>query len=571
MRFSSVAPRRSLPALAGSALVALVALGSCGERSAAPGAEEAAPPIFVDRAEELGLDFVHFNGMTGDFLYPEMMGAGGALLDYDDDGDLDLFLVQGARLGSGTPVFPPEHPEPLSDRLYRNDLEPARSGGVGGRLVDRTARMGALSTGYGMGVAAGDYDADGLADLYVTNLGPNTLLRNLGDGTFADETAASGTGDDRWSVPATFVDFDRDGRLDLFVGNYVEYRVDADKTCFGPTGARDYCGPTAYPGARDRLFRNLGDGSFTEVASAAGIDRPGRTLGAIAHDFDADGWPELYVANDGEANFLWLNRGGRFEEAALPSGTALDGAGRPQASMGVAVADFDNDGDDDLLLTHLSGESNTLYRNEGGGRFADASRGVGLTAASLRPTGFGAAWVDVDLDGWLDLITVNGAVKALEEQRRVGDPHPLKQRKQLLRNLDGGRFEEASEPLDGPFGREAVGRGLALGDVDGDGDGDLLVVNNGGAAELLINRATDLGGWVGVAGPPPGFRASVQAAGLVRSALSRRDGSYASARDARVVLGLGAHRGPVDLRLERGERRLVIRSVPTRRYLVFGR
>ncbi len=554
------------PILGVSALVVAVVGGCARERPPAP-EPTAAAPIFVDRAADLGVDFVHFNGMTGDYLYPEMMGSGGALLDYDDDGDLDLFLVQGARLGPGDPLFPVPAAAPTSDRLYRNDL--SADGDPDGRFVDVTSAMGATPTGYGMGVAVGDYDGDGRPDLYVTNLGPNKLLRNRGDGGFDDETDASGTGDPGWGVPAVFLDFDRDGRLDLFVGNYVEYDVVGDRACFGTTGARDYCGPTAYPGAVDRLFRNLGEGRFAEVTGEAGVARKGRTLGAIAADFDGDGWSDLYVANDGEPNFMWLNRRGRFEEGALAAGVAVDGEGRPQASMGVTLADFDNDGDDDLLLTHLTGESNTLYRNQGGGRFQDASRGAGMAAPSLGLTGFGAAWLDFDLDGWFDLLTVNGAVKSIEAQTRVGDPYPLKQRKQLLRNLGDGRFEEIGETGDSALARQTVGRGTAVGDIDGDGDPDALVVNNNGPAELLIHQAEPSSGWIGVAMPTPGFRVRVESGDRRWSAVSRTDGSYASARDPRVVLGLGETSGPVDLRLDHPGGSLLLLGARSARYLVF--
>ncbi len=557
------------PVRIGLALVVLGWLGACAAER--PERRPSPPPaagIFVDRAAELNLDFVHFNGMTGDFLYPEMMGAGGAVLDYDGDGDLDLYLVQGARLGSGDPLFPPRHPETLSDRLYRSDFGPSGSGELSWRFVDRTEHMGARSEGYGMGVAVGDYDGDAWPDLYVTNLGPNTLLRNRGDGTFTDVTRASGSGDSGWGVPAVFVDYDRDGRLDLFVGNYLEYSVAGDRACFGTTGARDYCGPNAYPGASDRLYRNLGDGRFADVSRDAGVARPGRTLGAIADDLDGDGWPELYVGNDGEPNYLWLNRGGRFEEGAVAAGVAVDGEGRPQASMGIDAADFDNDGDDDLLLTHLSGESNTLYRNEGGGRFVDVSRTAGLAAPSLAATGFGVAWLDYDGDGWLDALSVNGAVRRLEAQSRVSDPYPLKQRKQLMRNRGDGRLEEVTDRAGEAFTRLTVGRGAAVGDLDNDGDPDLLVVNNNGPAELLINRAAATSEWVGLVPPGAGFRARLSGAEGHCSGRGRTDGSYASARDPRIVLRLAGGAASVDLHLDGPGRRVVLRSVPRGRYLV---
>ena len=548
------------------AIAGAMASSSCGTDEPAGGPTAGDRPLFVDRAAELGVDFVHFNGMTGDYLYPEMMGAGAAVLDYDGDGDLDLYLVQGALLGEGEPLFPPPRDRPLTDRLYRNDSPGASTPWS---FADRTELMGARSSGYGMGVAAGDYDADGWPDLYVTNFGPNVLLHNEGDGTFSDVTTRSGTADGGWGVPALFLDFDRDGRLDLYTGNYVDYSVPGDRACYGTTGARDYCGPTTYPPAADRLFRNLGSGRFSEVSSRSGIGRPSRTLGAVADDFDGDGWPELYVANDGGANFLWLNRDGVFVEGALPAGVAVDRDGLAQASMGVEAADFDNDGDDDLLLTHLTGESNTLYRNEGDGRFSDESRASGLGVPSLPHTGFGVAWLDYDLDGWLDVVTLNGAVKRLESQTRRGDPYPLKQGKQLFRALGDGRFRDATAGAGPSFSTLEVGRGVAVGDLDGDGAADLLATQNSGAAQLLVNQ-TDSSSWIGLVLPATGARVRSEN-GTVALGRSHADGSYASSRDPRVILGLGGQAGPVDLLIEGVENRILFRSVPISRYLVVHR
>ncbi len=548
------------------ALLSLLTIGGCGGDEPAGPDATAAPgtPAFLDRATELGLDFVHFNGMTGALLYPEMMGSGAALLDYDGDGDLDLYLVQGARLGAGTPLVPARHPEPLTDRLYRNDLSPDG----GWRFVDVTDRAGALPSGYGMGVAVGDADGDGWPDLYVTNFGSNVLLLNRRDGSFEDRTEWSGTDDPGWSVPALFVDFDGDRHQDLYVGNYLEYSVAADRACFGTTGARDYCGPTAYPGGLDRIFRNRGDARFEDVTNALGADRRGRALGAI--DIDLDGRPGLYVANDGEPNFLWVYRDRRFEETALVAGAALDLEGRPQASMGVDAADFDRDGDEDLLLTHLTGEAATLYRAEAGSRFTDVSRATGVTAATLAATGFGVAWLDYDADGWPDLLTVNGAVRQLEEQVRLGDRYPLKQRKQLLRNRGDGSFEDVTEASGEAFTSASVGRGAAAGDLDGDGDLDVLVSNNNGPAELLIDPSPGVAAWVGAI-VPAGARIVVSRPGLSLTARSRTAGSYGSARDPRVALALGEWRGAVEVEVHGFGVVRRYRSVPSNRYLVARR
>ena len=504
----------------------------------------------------MGLDFVHFNGMSGEFYFPEMMGGGGAMLDYDNDGDLDLYLVQGRMLGPGIALedalFPPRHPLPLSDRLYRNDLS---IGPDGKRLLgftDVTAASGELARDYGMGVATGDFDGDGWTDLYVTNFGPNRLLRNNGDGTFSDVTGAAGAGDNRWSVAATFFDYDRDGFLDLYVGNYLDFTLATHKVCLDAAGAQDWCGPAAYRGARDRLLHNRGNGTFEDVSRMSGVGRPeSKGLGAVAADLDRDGLVDLYVANDGEPNFLWLNQGdGTFRDEALYGGCAVGSDGLPQASMGVAVGDYDNDGDDDIFMTHLTGENNALFRNDGG-LFTDVSAAAGLSKPSWPLTGFGTAWFDFDNDSWLDLLTLNGAVRSIETLVQAGDPYPLHQKKMLFRNAAGGSFEEATERAGGSFELSEVGRGAAFGDVDNDGDTDVLVVNNSGPARLLLNRRGNSGSWVGLrctsgraASANRGTRFAVLRPG--QGPLWRRvttDGSYASASDPRVLVGLGE---PVD-------------------------
>jgi len=360
---------------------------------------EPTPEVFVDLAAATGLEFSHFNGMSGELYFVEMNGAGAALFDYDRDNDLDLYLVQGTMLGDKTisqATLAPLAPQPLRDRLYRNELVP--SGKL--RFTDVTDESGIDARGYGMGVATGDVDNDGWTDLYVTNFGPNQLWRNNGDGTFRDITAAAGVDDDRWSVPATFIDFDRDGWLDLFVGNYVDFTVTGHQTCLTAGGAPDYCGPMAYHSEPDRLFRNLGGGAgggvrFEDHSARAGLrSMPGATLGALAGDLTGDGWPDIYVANDQMRNFMWVNvaaaDGGRgFREEALMAGTAVNEEGQPEGSMGVDAGDIDNDGDEDLFMTHISRETNTLYLNDGSGFFADSTIAAELGPASWEYTGFG--------------------------------------------------------------------------------------------------------------------------------------------------------------------------------------
>ena len=506
-----------------------------------------AADLFVDAAAHSGLDFVHLNGMSGRFYFCEMMGAGGALLDYDNDGDLDVYLVQGGPLdrdGGGTP--------PLLDRLYRNDLEIGADGSRGVRFVDVTPASGIRSDGYGMGVATGDYDNDGWTDLYVVNFGANRLYRNNGDGTFSDATAASGTGDPRWSVSATFVDYDRDGWLDLYVANYTDYAVSAHKGCRSHTGAPDYCSPLAYRPQADRLYRNRGDGAFELASMASGIGRvAASSLGVVAADLDRDGWPDLYVANDQMPNWMWLNNGdGTFTEGAVLAGAAVNADGRAEAGMGVGAGDFDGDGDEDLIVTHINRETNTLYRNDEPGFFEDGSTMSGAGPPSWEYTGFGAAWLDYDNDGWLDLATANGAVKRLEPLVRRGDPHPLHQPNQLFRNLGSGRIDEVTATAGEAFALSEVSRGLAVGDVDNDGDPDLLITNNQGPVRLLLNQANAGAGWIGLRlrGDDPrrdllDTRVDVRtSAGRDLRRWARTGGSYASARDPRVLAGLAGGR-----------------------------
>ncbi|MFL6201720.1 MAG: CRTAC1 family protein [Thermoanaerobaculia bacterium] len=480
-----------------------------------------AAELFVDAAAQTGLDFVHFNGMSGEMYFPEMMGQGAALFDYDNDGDLDAYFVQGAKLGAGSPP-----PRP-GGRLYRNDSL---------HFVDVTESSGLDARDYGMGAATGDIDNDGWVDLYLTNYGANRMYRNNGDGTFTDVTERSGTGDPRWSVSASFFDLDRDGWLDLYVANYVDWSVEKNPKCFAASSRRDYCGPADFPPLPHTLYRNRGDGTFEDVSGRAGIARqPGPGLGVIAFDADRDGWTDVYVANDGAPSFLWMNqRNGTFRDDALLAGTAVNRRGQPEAGMGVDAGDFDADGDEDLFVTHLTGETNTLYVNDGTGMFEDRSAESGAALGSLPFTSFGTSWIDYDNDGWLDLFIASGAVRI---QESAGDP--LAQTDQLYRNL-GEKAEGRLQEVPGVFKAPGVGRGAAFGDVDNDGDTDILVLYNHGPARLLLNQAGGQRPWIGVDGGVPGGQVEVLRPGA--PALWRRshtDGSYASASDPRVIVGLG--------------------------------
>lgn len=559
------AAARSLPAAGLVLLLIACAAGEAPSPAAVPesaGSPEAqAGPIFEEVAAASGLDFRHLNGMDGNRYFVEMMGAGGGMLDYDGDGDMDLFMVQGHPLGAEAGAPGAEH----RHRLFRNDTTAAAEGAQAGlRFTEATEDSGIDARGYGMGLATGDYDNDGHVDLYLANWGPNQLWRNNGDGTFSDVTEATGTDDPRWSSGASFVDFDRDGWLDLYVANYDRYSIETDHPCFSAvSGRRDYCGPQAYPYEPDRLLRNRGDGTFEDVTIATGVAAAVEpALGATAGDFDADGWPDLYVTNDGENNIQWMNRAAvetgrrRFEDTALLSGTAVNRAGAAEASMGVVAADADGDCDEDLFMTHLKDETNTLYINDGTGLFEDRSQASGLGPPSGPMTAFGVADLDFDNDGRLDFFVANGEVRIIEAQAAAGDPLPLRQRNQLFRGLGEGRFEELPAASAGPsFAVEEVGRGAAMGDLDDDGDTDLLVTANDGPARLLVNRRGQERSWIGLRllggeGGRDMLGAQVRlelGAGKQACRRVRTDGSYQSAHDPRVLFGLGDRLDPVDV------------------------
>ena len=534
-------PARRWPPVRGALACTVAVLLGCGEQAVPDRSDpRAVTPLFQEAATATGLVFHQFPDVSDHFRLPEIMGSGVVLLDFDMDGDLDVFFLQGAVLATGgDPArsnFPPRGE--LGCRLFENAIVPT------GTLAfaDATDEAGLAFDGYAMGAAVGDYDADGDPDLYVTALGPNALFRNEGDGTFA---AIDGPQDTRWTTSATFVDYDLDRDLDLFFTNYIDFTVRNNKRCFSPVGARDYCNPTVYNAVPDRLFRNDG-GRFTDVSGEAGLGAAfGNGLGVATADLNGDGIPDLYVANDGTDNQLWLNRGdGSFENDAMLSGAAVNADGRAEAGMGVVAADFDSDGDDDLLLTHNTRETNTLYLNDGRGRFRDATNRFGLGSPSMPFTGFGLSWADFDHDGWLDVFIANGAVTVMEAFRDT--PYPFLQENQYFRGaadgfdlLPGRHVWGDLEPL--------VGRGMATGDLDLDGDLDVVVSNNNGPARLYLNQA---GGrrWSRIrlaarGANPRGLGARVglhfQGGGSVWRRV-HRDGSYLSSSEPVAHFGLGA-------------------------------
>ncbi len=520
----------------------------------------AEPAWFIDATASTGLDFVHFNGMTGEFYYPEVIAPGVALFDYDNDGDLDVFLITGTEVRFGQTALPSSIvPAAHAAGCFETTWRSVRMERHVVRFTDVTEVSGIKTTGYGMGVAVGDYNNDGCPDLYVTALGRNQLFRNDCHGRFTDVSRQSGVDDVGWSVSAAFLDFDRDGWLDLYVGHYLNWDVGTNTPCFGMSGKRAYCAPRVYRAQPSRLYHNNRDGTFTDVTRAAGMATQfGPALGVTTADFNGDGWIDLYVANDGDANQLWINQhNGTFKNTALLAGVALNPRGKAKAGMGVDAGDIDDDGDEDLVVANLTGEGLDLYINDGSGVFENQSARSGLGAVSLPYTGFGTAWFDLDNDGALDLLIVNGAVQIIDSPTLKDDPFPLRQRRQLFHNLGGVRFEDATARAGPVFEMLEVGRGAAFGDIDNDGDTDVLIGNNNGAPTLLLNQIGNRNHWLGLRlrgkdAPRDmlGARVAISRAG--RPALWRRaraDGSYASANDPRVLVGLGGSSGPVLVRV----------------------
>ncbi len=494
-------------------------------------ATEAAPDVnapdasrfFRDVASEAGIQFVLETRLHADPRLPEIVAGGGAAADFDGDGRLDLYLVQATGAGG--------------NRLYRN---------LGDwRFEDVTDGSGASDGGrFGMGAATGDFDGDGDLDLYVTNLGRDTLLRNEGGMRFVDATEAAGLGQEGFGASASFFDADGDGDLDLFVTNYVDWSEDRELDCRRATGEPDYCAPARYERPSvDVLYRNDGDGTFTDISEASGISSvAGTGLGVAAFDADGDGRPDLFVANDGMPDHLWMNRGGlRFEETAARAGCDRDLSGVAKAGMGVAIEDVDDDGDPDVLVCNLGGETDSFHRNEGG-RFVDVTSRSGLAAATRRYTRFGLAFLDADVDGRLDLYAATGRVG-------VGgvthDPDDLYAEPDLfMLGGEDGRFRAAGsdQGFDPP---NRTSRGLIVADFDDDGRPDLVVVDREEPTRVLRNVAEPSGRWMTLdvrndrGGPALGAMVRCLLPGRTITRWVRTDSSYLTARDPRVHVGLG--------------------------------
>jgi len=449
-----------------------------------PTAASESPAWFVDATAESGVDFTHDAGLTPEKHLPETMGAGAALFDFDADGDLDLYLLQGGpmRLPGGEPgAFAQPSGALPGNRLFANDGR--------GNFSDVSAHSGdAAHTGYAMGVAVGDANGDGHLDLYLTNLGPDVLLLGDGRGGFRDATRESGISDERWTSGAVFFDADGDRDLDLHVTGYLLVDLAHPLWCGDRRpGWRSACHPDAYPPLQNRLWINQGQGKFVDATVANGMqDSWGKGLGVIACDVEGDGDLDLYVANDGTENRLWLNDGkGHFSDGTLISGTGVDGRGMTEAGMGLASGDVDGDLDSELFVTNFDDESNTLYVNQGGAMFEDGTLAAGLEAPSRMPVGFGTVLEDFDLDGDLDLAVTNGHI--IDNIHLYHDGRTHAQRSQLFENDGRGRFRELRDEAGALGASMFVGRGLYAGDLDGDGDQDLVLTQCGGPARILRN------------------------------------------------------------------------------------
>ena len=501
-----------------------------------------------------GIDFRHHHGGSGQRYMVETMVGGVVMFDFDGDGDEDLFFVDGGKL----PGYAGDEPR---SRLFRNE--------GGGRFVDWTERSGIVATTYGVGGSAGDVDDDGDLDLFVSGFGPDQLFRNEGDGTFTDVTAKAGVSDPLWSSSSAFADVDNDGDLDLFVVNYVDFSTSNHKFCGDARrNLRGYCHPDVYDGQPSRFYRNRGDGTFEDATQAAGLGGAvGPGLGVVFGDVDNDGWQDVYVANDLKGNFLFRNKGnGTFEDLSLLSGTAFGDTGKPEAGMGVDLDDADGDGLLDVVVTNFELETNALYKNLGGGAFMDARHVSRIAEPSLTFLAFGTDFADFDQDGDLDLVIANGHINDNAAEFLQGSRY--KQRNQVFENLGNGRFQEAKAT-----GMDVVraSRGLATGDLDGDGDLDVAILNSNDLAEVYENMSAR-GNWLGVDIEAPagnrfgiGARLELTAGGKTQIRDVRTASSYLSQNALTVHFGTGKS-GKVDrLTVRRPGRVQVFVDVPSKR------
>jgi hypothetical protein len=528
----------------------VLALGWCTPGCRGPVPDVSPAPVdpcwFEDITDQAGLDFVHEAGPTGRYFMPQAIGSGAALFDFDNDGRLDIYLVQNGGPGSGA-----------TNRLFRQ--------GPDGRFTDVSKGSGLDIAGYGMGVAVGDVNNDGWPDVLVTQYGGVRLFLNNGDGTFRDVSKGAGLDSLLWATSAAFVDYDRDGWLDLVVVNYVNY--DPSVPCANPAGQPDFCTPAVFEGTVTKLYHNLGVGGvgarsaergaralpvqFEDVTLKAGLARvPGPGLGVICADFDGDHWPDIFVANDGEPNHLWINRhDGTFKEEAVLRGVAYNTMGKAEGNMGIALGDVDGDGLFDVFVTHLTEETNTLWKQGPRGMFQDRTGASALNRPRWRGTGFGTVFADFDHAGVLDLAVVNGAVRRKELSGGTSPDSfwsPYAERNQLFVNDGSGKFRDVSEQNTPFCGAAAVSRALVCGDIDNDGALDLLVTAVAGRARLYRNVAPKRGHWLMVRAVDPVMKRDAYGAEITVQAGGRRwmrcinpGYSYLCSNDPRAHFGLG--------------------------------
>ncbi|MBT3266261.1 CRTAC1 family protein [Candidatus Poribacteria bacterium] len=492
---------------------------------------------YVDATADSGIRFRHTDGRSGRKYLPETLGSGAAFLDYDSDGDIDLYIVNAADL-------PGAHsPSPPTNALYRNDGS--------GHFDDVTAEAGVGHTGYGVGCAVADYDNDGRPDIYVTNYGANVLYHNDGDGTFTDATAHAGVGDARWGTSCAFLDYDRDGFLDLYVVNYMEFSTDRDER-WETKGVRTYASPvdqiagSVFVSEPDILYRNNGDGTFADVTAAAGITGRGLGLALAVGDYDDDGDPDMHIANDMEPDFLYRNNGdGSFTNAAPFAGVAYDQDGMPGSGMGASFGDMDNDGRLDLVVSNAAAAPALVFRNEGLGMFADVSFPSGVGQVTLPRFQWSAEFLDYDNDGQSDIYIASGH---LQDNIALFSDESYAQPDVLLRNRGDGRFADVSVETGVAALTVEVSRGVAAGDIDNDGDVDLFLTNSNRAARLLRNDGGAANQWlmcrtVGTVSNRDGIGARIRvvAGGLSQVKEVRSGSGYLSQGDLRVLFGLGRH------------------------------
>ena len=497
------------------------------------------PLVFKDVADIQLLNFVHDHGGTGEYYYIESMGSGVCLFDYDNDGDLDAYFLQGASLPGGDKEIT------LENKLYRNE---------GKIWIDVTEKAGVGDQNYGIGCACADYDNDGDTDLYVTNYGPDVFYHNNGDGTFIDVTLKVGIDNPHWATSAAFFDSDNDGWLDLYVTNYVDFSIENNPWCVGPVQVpkngslfiRSYCDPDYFEGVEDMFYHNDGQGNFSDWSVRSGINKArGKGLGVVPGDIDNDGDMDIYVANDKVMNLLFINDGlGHFTEKALFTGVGFNENGRAEAGMGVDFGDVNRDGWPDLFVTNFSGETNTLYLNEKNGFLVDATFRTGLGHPSIHLLGFGTKFVDLDLDGWLDIFVVNGHV--IDNIQLFNQDYQHAQQKQIFINQGNGIFLDKSESIGGDLLEPMVGRGAAFGDIDNDGDIDIAISNNNGKANLLLNEGKPKGHWIGFKlegktcnREAIGSKLKITTDSGFQVAWVNPAASYLASNDLRVLFGLG--------------------------------